>query len=114
MPVVHGYVNQAGHYIKANQGGSMVTYQVTSDGEKYLRKRGKGDGSRVSPREVKKMRRRGWIYTRESGPGDVDPWGARRGSSGSGCCCCAVTLGIGFGGVAMLSGVLLFFVGRTE
>jgi hypothetical protein len=112
MPVIHRYTDGRGHYIKTSFAKTMVTYQVTADGEHYLKRRGKRDGSRLSRPELQEMLRKGYIYTHGTGPGDVEPLlSFRRGGKGqrrvhrkktrgsqTGCPCC---------GAIVFSGLLL-------
>jgi hypothetical protein len=72
MPRVHEYVDGKGLYIKARHEGRITTYQVTAQGEQFLRRHGIGDGDEISGRDLVYMLGRGLIYTGGSGPGVLD------------------------------------------
>jgi hypothetical protein len=73
MPVVHRYKNGRGFYIKANQGGRITTYQVSSSGATVLKAQGHRDGSSLSPAELMRLRDQGLVTTGGSGPGEIEP-----------------------------------------
>ena len=72
MPKLHEYISGRGFYIKSAFGGSIVTYQLSSTGNQYLRSRGYRDGSNISPRELQDLIKRGYAYTGGAGPGDIE------------------------------------------
>ena len=75
MPIVHRYVDGRGHYIKSSIKGSIVTYQVTAQGENYLRRNNQGNHSDISPRQLQYMIKRCMVYTGGAGPGTIGPAG---------------------------------------
>ncbi len=72
MPVVHKYKNKNGFYIKSSTNGKIITYQVTTHGCDYLTSNGYGDNYEISINNLMRLKNSGYIYTKGSGPGDID------------------------------------------
>lgn len=113
MPKIHAYVDGRGHYIKTAFDGNIVTFQLTPQGEEYLRQKRWRDGASISTDQLIYMQKRRMLYTGGSGPGEIEPAlfarrmrgggrksrrGGRRSQSRkkkSGCGCCgAIAFGL--------------------
>jgi hypothetical protein len=73
MPIIHRYVESNGYYIKSSFKGTIVTYQVTKEGEDYLQSHELDDGDEISAQALLWMQKQGYIYTGGSGPGQIEP-----------------------------------------
>jgi hypothetical protein len=72
MPVVHEYVDGSGLYIKSRINGMMSTFQVSSQGRRWLRGFGADhDGAQIAVDDLIYMIDRRWAYTGGSGPGEA-------------------------------------------
>jgi len=72
MPILHRREDGTGFYIRARFGDSMVTYQLSPEGERWLRVRNFSDGATIDEEMLDYLRNRGAIYTEGSGPGQID------------------------------------------
>jgi len=67
--VLHRREDASGFYVRARLAGSWITWQVTGEGEQWLRKSGFGDGDSIDLELLDMMHDKGWLYTGGSGPG---------------------------------------------
>ncbi|WP_165248044.1 sugar porter family MFS transporter [Paludisphaera soli] len=72
MPTVNEYKDSDGFYIRSAKGGSISTYQVTSEGQELLRSQGVSDGHSISHAKLDMLARRGLVYTNGGGAGQID------------------------------------------
>ena len=72
MPKIHKYKNSAGFYIISTVKGSITTYQVTDEGNSYLKSRGHKDKDEIDINFLMKLKDWNYVYTYGQGPGDID------------------------------------------
>jgi hypothetical protein len=72
MPVLHRREDGSGFYIRARFGDSMVTYQLSPEGERWLCARNYKGGEAIDGEVFDYLRDRGVIYTEGGGPGQID------------------------------------------
>lgn len=72
MPKIHKYKNSAGFYIISTVKGSITTYQVTDEGNSYLKSRGYKDKDDIDIDFLMKLKDWNYVYTYGQGPGDID------------------------------------------
>jgi len=72
MPKIHKYKNRTGFYIKSTVNGSITTYQVTEEGNNYLKSRGYNDQDEIDVNYLMKLKDWNYVYTYGLGPGDID------------------------------------------
>lgn len=72
MPRIHKYKNRTGFYIKSTVNGSITTYQVTEEGNNYLKSRGYDDQAEIDINFLMQLKDWNYVYTYGQGPGDID------------------------------------------
>jgi hypothetical protein len=72
MPKIHKYKSKAGFYIKSAVNGSMTTYQVTEEGNNYLKSRGYKDQDEIDINYLMQLKDWNYVFTYGQGPGDID------------------------------------------
>lgn len=81
MPIIHKYAGRSGFYVKTAFKRKIVTYQLTSAGEEYVKHRKYRDGQEISTKELLWMQKKGYVYTRGSGPGELPRESSPKGMS---------------------------------
>jgi len=71
MPILHEREDGSGFYIRARFGDSIVTYQVSPEGERWLRARDYRNGATIDGEVLDYLRDQGAVYTEGSGPGHI-------------------------------------------
>ena len=72
MPKIHKYKNRTGFYIKSTVNGSITTYQVTEEGNNYLKSRGYNDQDEIDINSLMQLKDWNYVFTYGQGPGDID------------------------------------------
>ena len=115
MPKINKYKNKSGYYIRSAFEGFIVTYQITTTGEQFLKNRGIDAGDIITTDDLLWMKERGYITTGGSGPGEIDPGTPlrkarrrrKRKKNEPGCCCPLAIVVIGFVPTAIFSTIWL-------
>src|SRR5438270_438164 len=69
MPVLHRRDDNSGFYLRGRIDGSWITWQVTREGEQWLKKSGFADGESLDRELLEMFLDKGWLYTGGSGAG---------------------------------------------
>ena len=72
MPVVHAYTDKAGYYVLTSIKGSIITFQLTPEGQAKLNKAGIEPDKTFGRALLLDLVRSGDAYTGWSGPGKID------------------------------------------
>jgi hypothetical protein len=73
MPVLHKYVNIDRFYVLTSINGKIITFQISSEGERKLRATGIESGKTFRRALLLDLYKSGDAYTHGSGPGTVGP-----------------------------------------
>ena len=73
MPVLHKYTGKSGYYVLTSIQGSIITFQLTSDGEGKLKDAGIQPDQTFARALLLDLIRSGDAYTYGTGPGTIYP-----------------------------------------
>jgi hypothetical protein len=72
MPVLHEYTDKTGYYVLTSINGSIITFQLTPEGQEKLKKAGIEPDKMFERALLLDLVRSGDAYTGGSGPGKID------------------------------------------
>ena len=72
MPVLHKYIGKSGYYVLTSIKGSIITFQLTSDGQKKLIESGIEPDQRFGRALLLDLIRSANAYTQGTGPSTID------------------------------------------